>query len=295
MDVTAATAVLLMMMAAVGVSLQSACDGQCDCVVSSDTDDVGVHVASASCPDGSITWYNPVGALRLELNPSNVPHFKTCVVIKSGNVKLKLSQEIDVNINSKSPTLRSKYVLNDSNLKTLMTSHGTSPEYCITSREPVVVYIEPERTEHLGYQKIVILYDSTHVMEDPSASMEECRPCSEAEMLKAYCSSDFVVVGSMNSVHHNDELDKTRIDVSVAQMIRQKGSHFARTRRDSPTLDGHIFAPRKCGVVKGEGLFLMTGRVRLGELRIGCAPYLSEWESIVNRAELEGRMECTRD
>lgn len=98
----------------------------------------------------------------------------------------------------------------------------------------------------------------------------------------------------MESVHHHDNIGKTKIDVEVAQIIRHTGPHFSRPRRDS-ALTGTILAPRKCGVTKGDGLFLMTGRVRLGELTMGCAPYLEEWEAIVNRAELEGRMECTRD
>ena len=99
----------------------------------------------------------------------------------------------------------------------------------------------------------------------------------------------------MESVEHFEQSDKTKITVAVSQLIRQKGSHFVRARRDSPTLQGTISAPRKCGIVRGDGLFLMTGRVRLGELRFGCAPYFDEWESLVNRAEMDGRMECSRD
>lgn len=104
-----------------------------------------------------------------------------------------------------------------------------------------------------------------------------------------------VVVGSMNDVRHLDEIEKTQIVVDVSQIIRQTGSHFNRLRRDSPTLQGTIIAPRKCGIIKGDGLFLMTGRVRLGDLTMGCAPYLEEWDEMVSKAELEGRLECSRD
>lgn len=97
----------------------------------------------------------------------------------------------------------------------------------------------------------------------------------------------------MHDVHHFDE--KTHIDVAVSQIIRQTGSHFSRMRRDANDLQGTITAPRKCGVAKGNGVFLMTGRERLGELRMGCAPYLEEWEQIVSEAERTGRMQCTRD
>ena len=99
----------------------------------------------------------------------------------------------------------------------------------------------------------------------------------------------------MTSVEHFDITEKTHIEVAVSQIVRQRGSHFHRQTRDSPTLQGIIVAPRMCGVVKGDGLFLMTGKVRFGELKLGCAPYLHEWEKMVQAAELAGRMECSRD
>lgn len=97
----------------------------------------------------------------------------------------------------------------------------------------------------------------------------------------------------MDDVLHVDET--THINVLVNQIVRQVGSHFERLHRQSPDLQGTITVPRKCGVVKGDGVFLMTGRVRLGQLRMACAPYLHEWESIVKKAETEGWMECARD
>ena len=102
-----------------------------------------------------------------------------------------------------------------------------------------------------------------------------------------------VVVGKMDDVLHVH--DKTHISVFANQIIREVGSHFARKHRQSAELQGTIAVPRKCGVVKGDGVFLMTGRLRLGELWMNCAPYLHEFESMVNQAEREGWMECARD
>ena len=104
-----------------------------------------------------------------------------------------------------------------------------------------------------------------------------------------------VVVGSMNSVENLEDSDKTHIEVAVSQILRQRGSHFHRHRRDSSTLHGIIVVPKKCGVVKGDGLFLMTGKLRFGELKLGCAPYLQEWEALARAAEMDGRMQCSRD
>lgn len=97
----------------------------------------------------------------------------------------------------------------------------------------------------------------------------------------------------MDEVFHMEET--THISVAVSQIIREIGSHFSRPHRQSNELQGIITMSRKCDTVKGEGMFLMTGRERLGELRMKCAPHFHEWESIVDQAEREGWMECTRD
>ncbi|XP_045212344.2 meteorin-like protein [Mercenaria mercenaria] len=277
----------------VGLSSQHQCD-ECDCIISADDGCKGVHLTTLTCMDGTVTWYNPTGALRIELKPERTGNFRSCFIVNTGDVKLKVSREVDLNINSKSPSQRNKFELNDHNLQTLVTFEGKSKEVCIQATDSVILYLEPEVDETLGYKKVVFQYDLTFIPKDEKSPIEECRPCSEEEILKAYCSSDFVIVGSMESVHHHDDIDKTKIDVEVAQIIRHTGSHFSRPRRDL-ALQGTILAPRKCGVSKGDGLFLMTGRVRLGELTMGCAPYLDEWEAIVSRAEQEGRMECARD
>ena len=102
-----------------------------------------------------------------------------------------------------------------------------------------------------------------------------------------------VIVGKMTEVQHMDQ--KTHIGVSVSQIVRQIGSHFTRMRRDTTELQGTVTTHRKCGVVKGDGVFLLTGKERFGELRLGCAPYLEEWEAIVTAAQRDGRMHCTRE
>lgn len=276
------------------LSIQYTCDS-CECIVSETEEARAVHTVSMSCLDGKVTWYNPTGALRIELRPKHAATFRSCFITESGKANIKVSQEKETTVDSKLPSVRSNYVLNEHNLQTLTSSSGSSSEFCVTSSEHLILYLEAEATVNLGYQKIVFYYDNILVQNPQLPSIEDCRPCSEAELLQSYCSSDFVIVGSMDNVQHHDRFGKTRIDVAVTQIIRQSGSHFSRKRRDLSTLHGVISAPRKCGIVKGDGLFLMTGKVRLGEVTLNCAPYLHDWETIVNKAEFEGKMECARD
>ncbi|KAL4240234.1 hypothetical protein ACF0H5_001028 [Mactra antiquata] len=285
---------MLVLLLQVNLSTQLQCE-QCDCIISGNNEDRGVHMTTLTCTEGGITWYNPNGALSLELRPERPGNYRTCYKVDSGDVKILISREGELNVNSKSPDQRSKFLMNDHNLQTISITEGKSHEICVEAMNSVVLYLEPEYKENIGYQKILFQYDSAKIPEHEEPSIEDCRPCSEDEILKAYCSSDFVVVGSMNDVQHKDEIEKTHIIVDVSQIIRQTGSHFNRLRRDSPYLQGTIVAPRKCGIAKGDGTFLMTGRVRLGDLTMGCAPYIDEWETIVTKAELEGRLQCTRD
>lgn len=287
--------IILFMANLIGNSSQDVCNG-CDCTISEEFEGApGVRNTKLTCHEGSVTWYNPVGALRLELSPALTKAFRLCFVMETGNAEIKVSKESDDAINTKSPSQRSGYLLNDSNLKTIVTTTGASDETCLTSDGSVILYIEPEFMESLGYQKVFFQYDVTPLSDITEPSMEDCRPCTEAEILEAFCSSDFVVVGSMESVENLEDSDKTHIEVAVSQIIRQRGSHFHRHRRDSATLQGIIVTPRKCGIVRGDGLFLMTGKVRFGELRLGCAPYFQEWETLVRAAESDGRLKCARD
>lgn len=109
--------------------------------------------------DGSVTWYNPIGALRIELRPEIPGKFKSCFVVETGDVKLKISREAELNINSKSPSQRNQFIQNDNNLQTLVTSRGKSHEVCIQATNSVILYLEPEIVETLASKRIVFQYD----------------------------------------------------------------------------------------------------------------------------------------
>lgn len=118
-----------------------------------------------TCQDGVVTWYNPTGALRLELQPKQVKRFKTCFVVDSGDVTLKVSKETS-RVDIRSPSARSDYLLNDNNLETVLTSQGRSSEVCLPPDESLILYLEPEISELLGYQKISFFYDLVPISTD---------------------------------------------------------------------------------------------------------------------------------
>ena len=117
--------------------------------------------AKVTCHEGSVTWYNPIGALRLVVSPTATKVFRLCFIMESGNAAVKLSHERDEPINVKSPTNRQQYLLNDSKLKTIVKGSGASKEHCMSSSEPVILYLERELSGRLGYQKVFLQYDIT--------------------------------------------------------------------------------------------------------------------------------------
>ena len=96
----------------------------------------------------------------------------------SGSAGVKLSQEVEQQINTKVPLDRKKYILNGGvrgnhgSLKTIAVTPGLTTEHCISSAKPIYLYIEPEHTERLGHQKVFFQYDVTPLPDVKEPSIE---------------------------------------------------------------------------------------------------------------------------
>ncbi|KAL3876682.1 hypothetical protein ACJMK2_034486 [Sinanodonta woodiana] len=268
------------------------CNG-CDCAVRENPrEPAGVRTIKLQCQEGQIMWYDLYGAVRIIVQPRFSGDFRFCFTVNSGYILVKISKEIIPS--TKTPETQLGYE-NSGELQTVLTTRGILTEYCITSSENLILYLEPEKVRHpLAVPKVSMLYDIEKIpRNEHDLFLEECRPCSEDEILKAYCSSDFVVVGSMSELTQNRERQMLEIHADISQIVRQKGSLFNRADRKSKNLQGIISVPAHCGVVYGSGTFLFTGRIKLGQMRLGCAPYFEKWLEIVEKAEAEGRLMCS--
>uniref|UniRef100_A0A2K6SQ17 Meteorin, glial cell differentiation regulator n=1 Tax=Saimiri boliviensis boliviensis TaxID=39432 RepID=A0A2K6SQ17_SAIBB len=96
-----------------------------------------------------------------------------------------------------------------------------------------------------------------------------CRPCSDAELLLAACTSDFVIHGTIHGVTHDTELQESIITVVAARVLLQTLPLFQRLTS--------IRTPLHCGVHPGPGTFLFMGWSRFGEAWLGCAPRFQEF------------------
>lgn len=270
--------------------LAKVCD-LCDCSISDlDTEVPGVRNINTLCNAGSIEWISPYGALRVELSYTTGGLYEACFKIQTENVKIKVSQESWKNTKSHFAGSLPQSSL----LKPLFSVNGRTNEHCMYSNTPVLLYLEPERTHDMsGFPRMKLEY----VLERKTPqhlqnSLEDCRPCDTEELIRSYCTSDFVFIGEMGRVRNRDEDEKSEVEFKVTRVVRKLGALHFRTNTDIQQQYGKIVVPKKCQVRNGRGIFLITGSVRFGELAKTCSPYLSDWENIANIALREGRMEC---
>lgn len=267
----------------------------CDCNVSEGYKERGVRNIKPRCNEGSIRWRNPNGGLRVQLQSGYSSNFRACFAVDATNIAVKISQEFVITSGKPSSGRRSSYLH-----AVAMTTNRTK-EICIPSSSSypsVLLYLETEQLPHQsGVQKVTFHYVIEAIRSNQllfSPMQEDCRPCDPRELIQAYCSSDFVVTGKMTSVKHFDDLERSKMDIEVSRVIRQKGQLFTYFREDQ-SLRGSLVAPRECGVQYGRGDFLFTGHLRLGHLAISCSPYLSEWKQVLKTALADGTMECEVD
>lgn len=254
---------------------------QCDKTILSDTS-LQQHVTGVTvdCSEGHITWKEPYGALQITLTLGRKSPFKACFLASSIYTKAKISLE-------QSNKLQTLTVLNS-------TRTNMSKEMCFDALDSVRLFVETEYSQNSVLGKLHIDYSIEKVYNKLNVdSMQECKPCTEKELLHAYCSSDFVATGALEKVENNEESQETTLHLKVNNVIRQKNSRFKRHSHHGYTkYTGTVVAPLQCGIQYGEGEFLFTGKIRLGRAYLQCAPTMKEWKALRSKALRLGVNPC---
>ncbi|XP_051988802.1 meteorin-like protein [Xyrauchen texanus] len=128
---------------------------------------------------------------------------------------------------------------------------------------------------------------------DPYSLSAPCQPCTDAEVLLAVCTSDFVARGTILGVTQED--DQTSVAVSLSQLYRQKTQVFVSGGGQAKYWTGFMKMPRQCRVKSGEGVFLFTGTVRFGEAWLSCAPRYKDFLRVYQDAKQQGTNPCHLD
>lgn len=235
----------------------------------------GVQPLYLRCTQGHIKWHYPRGALRALLRPP-ISNFRGCIKVSANSTGARLYLEGQ-------KRLYPLYKAGD----------GKSDELhrCFTSRKgQVALYVEADPPlDILKKDTMEFSYDLT-AQENLADDLEECRPCTDEEILHSFCISDFVVQGTVSSLNHNSA-------AQVSELIIRTTSIKKDNRQKSQWNAKHVtlHRPLKCGTKVGMGEFLFLGRWQLGHPVIHCAPRLSHWKEIRRKSILDRTNQCQLD
>ncbi|XP_076996445.1 meteorin [Tamandua tetradactyla] len=106
-----------------------------------------------------------------------------------------------------------------------------------------------------------------------------CRPCSDADLLLAMRTSDFLVRGTIQGITHDTEPQESVIEVAVAQILCPTPP-LLRVGSTKGPLQASTCAPLHCGVRPRPGTFLFMGWSGFGQAWPGCAPHAWEFRHV---------------
>jgi hypothetical protein len=95
-------------------------------------------------------------------------------------------------------------------------------------------------------------------------------------------------------IHCKNDVAQTDISVNISKVIRQRKLLLDGYSRNGPYLKENLARHRQCNVGYGPGLFLFTGKWRLGQLKLTCSPYYNDWMLVLKRAINTGQMRCSK-
>ncbi|OCT60488.1 hypothetical protein XELAEV_18046515mg [Xenopus laevis] len=178
-------------------------------------------------------------------------------------------------------------------------AHGTQHLHCFgmdtTHRVTIFLMANPQQNiggGTVGFQYELLSKRRTGLgLQKLPPGEAACRPCDNADLLMAVCSSDFVVRGSIRNVSHNLESHVSLVGISAWRIYRQRNHIF---QPDHPTggWTGYIRTLLQCRVKKGPGDFLFTGSEHFGDAWLGCAPRFKDFLHIYKEAKLQKYNPC---
>lgn len=252
----------------------------------------GVQPIYLRCSQGRVQWHYPNGALRVVLrHGTSGRDFRGCIRLAKNSTGARIYLE-------GRRKLHPIYSKGDGRPIDLMR--------CFTSTNgQVALYVESEPIrDQLRKEMADFSYDlqtvSRKSLVDP---LEECRPCTEQEILQFYCTSDFVIGGTVSSLFHHHELQISELTIRIAHLIRDgqrsiissPGSYFIVKGPVDSANYTTLHRPLKCGTKSGSGEYLFMGRWMLDNPTVHCAPRYSQWKKIRRKSLLEGTNQCQID
>ena len=251
------------------------------------------------CSHGTIKWFYPKGGLRVVLRyGTSNKNFRGCIRV-ARNTSNSVRMYIEGN-----QQLHKLYSYDDQKHIDLLRCFVS-----IDGKIAIFVESEPLLTHDLNDKQIVkFSYDlqSVSSKQELISEDEECKPCDDNQMLSLYCTSDFIIEGTIHTLLHSNQLERSELTVRAHKIIKDPIDNTYQTlgQNNSVSVDAvmsrygivkyfTLHRPLKCQTKAGSGTeFLFMGRWLLGSPVISCAPKLSHWKHVKSRAQESGTNQC---
>ncbi|XP_076309641.1 meteorin-like protein isoform X2 [Tachypleus tridentatus] len=246
--------------------------------------ELGVQAVYLRCAQGRIEWKYPRGALRVVLrHGTSGREFRGC---------LRISKNLNgVQI----------YVEGHRKLHLIYsTSDGKHPELlrCFNSYHgQVALYVEAGMVFNTVQKELIrFSYDLQPVLTEALwDDLDVCRPCSEEEMLRYYCISDFVLQGKVSNLNHNKALQRSELAVQITRIYRDSQESRILNSAQGNNKKTVLHRPLKCATKAGVAEYVFFGRWTLENMIVQCAPRLSDWRKVRRKALKKKNNQCQLD
>ncbi|XP_028268677.1 meteorin-like protein isoform X2 [Parambassis ranga] len=234
------------------------------------------------CSQGSLEWLYPTGAIIVNLRPNTI-----------SPAAARLSVCIKPSADSTGTNI---YLDRNGKLRLLLREEDQAPGkvHCFSIQEGALFI---EAIPHMDISRRITAFQyelvSNRLGAEAHALSAHCQPCSDAEVLLAVCTNDFVARGSIKKVDQQE--DHSSVTVEIRRLYRQKTQVFVSGGVRVRNWSGQIKMPLQCGVKSGDGEFLFTGTVRFGEAWMGCAPRYKDFLRLYHEAQQQGTNPCYVD
>lgn len=277
--------------------ISDTCDWEGSGSVEKESDRVVIPVY-LRCSHGTIKWFYPKGGLRVVLlyGHSN-KNFRGCIRV-ARNTSSSVRMYVEGN-----QQLHKLYSFDDGKDIDLLRCFVS-----INGKIAIFVESEPSLSADLIAKDVVkFSYDlqSVSSKEELISEDEECKPCDDNQMLSLFCTSDFIIEGTIHSLMHNKPLERSEVTVRAHRVIKDPlDNTYTTIGQNTVSVDAIISGygivkyftlhrPLKCQTRAGSGTeFLFMGRWLLNNPVITCAPKLSHWKQVKSKAIDSGANQC---
>ncbi|KAL4709909.1 hypothetical protein ACJJTC_003872 [Scirpophaga incertulas] len=298
------------------------------------TTERGVTPVYLRCREGSVSWMYPRGALRLLFRPPlpvDERDFRVCVRVIRRPDPPDLFYSLTVNETEAPERFPARiFVEGTHKLMPLYAPDDGDPKElrCFRSKKGrAALYVEAEPEEGTKRRVANFKYEARPLVRrhyDPATA--DCRPCSDAELELAFCTSDLVSRGIIVGSEQREDLDTTQLTVKLTKLIRATAHAGEERKEPTDALDegdyfryeventversaplkrrvsrhahahghahAHVHVASVCGAAAGAGEFLVMARRRLGRYALVCAPRLAQWAALAAARSADGSAHC---